>query len=199
MKNRAHSLLTVKAVREGDRVLRGIATTPTPDREGDVVEPLGVKFTNPMPLLWQHRHDKPVGTVKFSAPTAVGIEFEATLPLISEPGVLKDRVDEAWQSVTHGLVAGVSIGFRPLEYSLMEGGGYRFLESEIYELSLVTIPANAEATLQLVKSLDVDLAPSGRLPSPSNPAPSAEGQAVRVVKLHPAPKDKPFVIRRINR
>ena len=60
---RAYSFLTIKAVDEERRLIRGVATTPTPDRVGDIVEPIGVKFTNPMPFLWQHFHDAPIGTV----------------------------------------------------------------------------------------------------------------------------------------
>jgi hypothetical protein len=52
--DRAYSLLEVKAVDDAARVIRGVATTPTPDRVGDIVEPLGVRFKNPLPLLHQH-------------------------------------------------------------------------------------------------------------------------------------------------
>ena len=160
---RAYSILTVKAVEDEQRIIRGTATTPTPDRVGDIVEPLGVKFKNPLPLLHQHRSDQPVGTVKFDKPTKDGITFEARLPKIEEPGPLKDRVDTAWGEVKSGLVRAVSIGFRELEYSRMEDGGLRFIESEVLELSLVTIPANAEATIQMVKSIDTNLrAATGR-------------------------------------
>jgi HK97 family phage major capsid protein/HK97 family phage prohead protease len=154
---RAYSLLTVKAVNEDLRVIRGTATTPTPDRMGDVVEPLGVSFKNPLPLLHQHRSDEPVGTVRFDKPTKAGIDFEAKLPIVVDPGPLKDRVDTAWAEVKLGLVRGVSIGFRPVEYSFMDDGGIRFIESEVLELSLVTIPANQDATIQIVRSIDTDL------------------------------------------
>jgi HK97 family phage prohead protease len=98
-----------------------------------------------MPLLWQHKTDKPVGMAKFDKPTAKGIDFEASLAKVDEPGTLKDRVDEAWQSVKLGLVRAVSIGFRPIEYSFIDNGGVRFVETEVMELSLVTIPANQDA------------------------------------------------------
>lgn len=153
--NRAYSVLTVKAVEEEGRTIRGIATTPSPDRVGDIVEPLGVAFKNPMPLLWQHQADKPVGLVRFDKPTKAGITFVAELPLIEEPGALKDRVDEAWQSVKAGLVAAVSIGFRALEYSRLDDGGLRYLKSEVMELSLVTIPAQADATITAIKQFDI--------------------------------------------
>jgi len=154
--NRAYAVLTVKAVGEDKRVITGVATTPTPDRVGDIIEPLGVKFKNPMPLLWQHRSDQPVGTVKFSKPTPEGINFEARLPNIEVAGPLKDRVDTAWEEIKAGLVRGVSIGFRALEQSFMDDGGIRFIESEVLELSLVTIPANADATIQTIKSFDTE-------------------------------------------
>lgn len=155
MNKRAYSVLTIKAVQTDQRIIRGIATTPTPDRVNDIVIPTGVKFSNPLPLLWMHEHDKPVGLVKFSKPTADGIEFEAELPFVTEEGELQDRVNEAWQSVQHGLVRGVSIGFRALKYSYMDNGGVQFDETEVYELSLVTIPANAEATITEIKSADM--------------------------------------------
>jgi HK97 family phage major capsid protein/HK97 family phage prohead protease len=152
--DRAYSLLTVKRVDDNERVIEGTATTPTPDRLGDIVEPLGVRFKNPLPLLWQHQGDKPVGLATFSKPTKDGIAFKAKLPKIDEPGVLKERVDEAWQSVKARLVRGVSIGFRSIERTFIDGGGIRFVESEVLELSLVTVPANAEATITSVKSID---------------------------------------------
>jgi hypothetical protein len=49
---------------------------------------------------------------------------------MSEPGTLKDRLDEAWQSVKMKLVRGVSIGFRAIEYAFMDDGGIRFIESK---------------------------------------------------------------------
>jgi HK97 family phage major capsid protein/HK97 family phage prohead protease len=152
--HKSYAVLTVKAVQDDMRIISGTATTPTPDRVGDIVEPMGIKFNNPMPLLHHHRSDTPVGTVEFKKPTKNGIDFVARLPKIEEPGLLKDRVDLAWQEVKHGLIRGVSIGFRDLESSMMSDGGMRFIESEVMELSLVAIPANAEATIQNIKSCD---------------------------------------------
>lgn len=152
--NRAYSLLTIKSVDEDARVIEGMASTPSPDRVGDVIEPLGAQFTNPTPLLWMHQHDKPIGQTTFGKPTKNGIPFKAQIAKVDEPGTLKDRLDEAWQSVKTGLVRAVSIGFRALEMSFMDGGGIHFLETEILELSLVVVPANAEATITSIKSID---------------------------------------------
>lgn len=183
--NRMYSVLTVKAVEDDERVIRGVATTPSPDRVGDVVEPLGVQFRNPMPLLHQHDSNSPVGTVTFDRPTDKGITFEARLPKIAEPGPLKDRVDTAWGEVKAGLVRAVSIGFRALDdgVELMKTGGIRFLKSEVLELSLVTVPANADAKISLIKSIDRPLlAASGKEPTavdrPVPPGASGKSQPV---------------------
>jgi HK97 family phage major capsid protein/HK97 family phage prohead protease len=162
--NRAYSVLTIKSVDDDRRLIRGTATTPEPDRSGDIVEPLGAVFPKTLPLLLHHRKDAPVGIARFSKPTKLGIEFEAELPLIDSPGVVRDRVNEAWDSVKAGLIRGVSIGFRVLNDAIepLKSGGLRFLKTEILELSLVTVPANAQATLEVLRSLDAhDLAASG--------------------------------------
>jgi HK97 family phage major capsid protein/HK97 family phage prohead protease len=170
-------------------VIRGIATTPSPDRVGDIVEPKGVQFKNPMPLLHQHNHRAPVGTVKFDKPTDDGITFEARLPIIvgDDTGELKSRVDTAWAEVKLGLVRGVSIGFRAKEYSFMDDGGIRFTESEVLELSLVTVPANADAVIQTIKSIDAPLlAETGKVAEVLTP-PADAGKLI--TKSTPRPKE----------
>lgn len=158
MTHRAYSVLEVKEFQEGDDfiTLSGIASTPTPDRMGDIVDPMGAKFKTPMPLLWQHRNSEPVGHVTFAKPTKKGIPFEARIPVIREAGRLKDRVDEAIQSLKYELVTAVSIGFRAVEggVELLDNGGLQFNEWEWMELSLVTIPANSEAVISAIKSID---------------------------------------------
>ena len=150
-----YSLIIEKQIDEDLRVLRGVATTPVPDRMGDIVEPQGVKFRNPIPLLWQHDTKQPVGTAKLGRPTENGITFEAKIPKVMEPGRLKDRLDEVWQSIKSGLVRGVSIGFKALEMSFLKDGGVHFVKTEVLELSLVTIPANSQATIEQIKACDV--------------------------------------------
>lgn len=182
---RAYSLLEVKSVDDEARVITGIATTPEPDRVGDIVEPMGAKFAAELPLLWQHRHDSPVGMAEFGKPTKKGIPFKATIAKIGEDGPLKQLVDMAWQSVKAKLVRGVSIGFRALEYNHMDGGGVRFTSTEIMELSLVTIPANASATIQSIKAMDTGRQVKGpvRLISPKKEkAEKLTGGAVRLIK-----------------
>ena len=163
---RSFSVLHVKAVDDEKRIISGVATTPEPDRLGDIIEPMGVKYKNPLPLLWQHNSREPVGKVRFDKPTPDGITFEAQLAKVTEPGKLKDRLDEAWQSVKLGLVRAVSIGFRAVEMSFLDDGGIRFIKTEVLELSLVTIPANQDATITAIKAIDDGLLAASGRPTP---------------------------------
>jgi HK97 family phage prohead protease len=206
--NRAYSILNVRAVDNTKRVITGTATTPSVDRVGDIVDPLGIKFQNPLPFLWMHDHESPVGTCSFSKPTKDGIEFTAKFvdPASVESPSLKDRLQLAWDSVTTGLVKAVSIGFRPIEYSYMEeSNGIRFIESEVYELSAVTIPANSEALIHEIKSIDAAARATAGIKDdplpeiPSEPPQSAaSGKKAVVVRLGAAASKAPFVVRKIH-
>lgn len=48
----------------GKRTIRGLANSGLTDRIGDIVEPKGGRWTLPLPLLWQHKHDQPIGWVR---------------------------------------------------------------------------------------------------------------------------------------
>jgi HK97 family phage major capsid protein/HK97 family phage prohead protease len=156
---RAYSVLHVKSIDVEGRTISGVASTPTPDRMGDIVVPLGMKFKNPSPLLLFHDTTRPVGTVKFDKPTEDGLTFTAKLvdPAEVTSESLRERVTEAWESIKLKLIRGVSIGFRPLDDGIElnpKTGGLVFTKTEILELSLVTIPANSEATILSIKQFD---------------------------------------------
>lgn len=152
---RACAVMAVKSVNEDERVITGIASTPSPDRDGDIMEPDGAKFNSETPFLWQHDRSQPIGTC---IPKLVkdGLQITAKLvkPTPDMPSQLIARLDEAWASIKAGLVRGLSIGFRPIEYSFLDEGGIRFLSWDLLEVSAVTIPANAECSIQTVKSYD---------------------------------------------
>lgn len=154
---RAYTTFEVKGIDEEKREIEGWATTPEPDRMGDIVEPDGAEFKLPMPLLWQHNAKLPVGEVVEAKVTKDGIKVRVCLAKLAAdaPQVLKDRIEEAWHSVKAKLVKGFSIGFRALEHSeIKDSWSYRFIKWEWLELSLVTIPANAECTITAIKSAD---------------------------------------------
>ena len=134
--NRAYSILNIKSVDDDQRIITGIASTPTPDRMDDIVDPMGAKFKTPMPLLLYHDSKLPVGTVNLAKATKDGILFTATLPNVKEPGIVQDRVNEAWHALKYNLIGGVSIGFRALEngVKMLKSGGLQFTSWEWLEI-----------------------------------------------------------------
>jgi HK97 family phage prohead protease len=150
MLNRAYSLLAIKQVDEDARVITGMATTPTPDRIDDVMEPDGAQFKLPLPLLWQHDSRQPIGHVTKAKVSKAGIEIVAKIA----KGVTAE-IDRAWALIKAGLVQGLSIGFQPIETAFIDKtNGMRFIKWDWLELSAVTIPANSETTIATIKSID---------------------------------------------
>jgi HK97 family phage major capsid protein/HK97 family phage prohead protease len=147
--NRAYAVLQWKTADEDRRIIEGVATTPAPDRMNDVIDPEGVEFKLPLPLLYQHNSRQPIGHVLAAKVTKAGITVKAQVAAAGVAGF----IDEAWNLIKAGLVRGLSIGFKSLEESYdRESGGFHFLRTEWIELSAVTIPANSEATILAVKS-----------------------------------------------
>src|ERR1051325_2005321 len=177
MAERAWSTFEVKSVDADLRIIAGIASTPETDRSDDIVESTGAEFRLPLPLLWQHDPRQPIGEVLAAKVTKAGIEIKARIAKIEEPGALQARLDDAWLSLKSGLVKGLSMGFKPIESEDIEGTwGRRFTKWLWLELSAVTIPANASASIQTVKQYDL-----GR----ALPGSTADGPSIPAVALSP--------------
>lgn len=155
-RDRAYGLLELKAIDEERREISGIATSISADRMNDVVVPEGAAFKLPIPLLSQHNSALPIGEVYEAEVNGRNIRIKARIP--TDTGL--DYVENAWKQIKSRLVRGLSIGFRSLKHEPLDKerpwDGYKFLEWEWLELSAVTIPANAHATIQTVKMLDTD-------------------------------------------
>jgi hypothetical protein len=149
--NRVFNSLTVRTIDEDKRIIEGWATTGSVDRVGDVVEPLGAEFDLPIPFLLDHDHSLAVGEVERAEVTRKGIRFVARIKKIPEPGLARELTDKAWHLLKYGLRKSVSIGFQPLEREQLPGGGWRFTRWSWYELSAVSVPANADCVVDGLK------------------------------------------------
>lgn len=173
---RAFARLEIKAVDDEKGIIEGIATTPTGDRYGDVVEPKGAEFKLPLPFLWQHDSWSPIGEVTKAkvTPDGIAVTIKLALELADKVAYIKD----AWELIKGKLVKGLSIGFTSIEHAYIEGTyGIHFQKWEWLELSAVTIPANAECTITTIKSAY----------RATLPAASGENEERSVVRLKSAP------------
>lgn len=106
----------------------------------------------PLPALWQHNPDQPIGGYDTLAEDDHGLLVEGFLmskeiPLAAEAhALLKRRV-----------VRGMSIGYYVRADSYDEKTGIRTLtELDLREISIVTFPANALASVDEVKAANMD-------------------------------------------
>ncbi len=158
MLNRAWSTLDIKAIDREHRIIEGIASTPTPDRSGDVLDPSGAQFSLPMPFLWQHKDS--IGEV-FEAdvrPNGIYIKAKVSDLDAKAPASLKARIEEAWHSMSAKppLARGLSVGWNPVESQPIKGTRFtRYLKWIWGETSAVVIPMNTDATILSVKSSDL--------------------------------------------
>jgi hypothetical protein len=158
VQNRAWSTLDIKSVNREQRIIEGIASTPTPDGSGHIMEPSGAVFKLPVPLLWFHNAKDPIGEVFEANVRPEGIFIKARVSRVSAPGRLKTLVDEAWAAFTAEppLVRGLSIGWNELESEPVKGTTFqRFTKWFWGELSAVTIPMNMETSILSVKQHDL--------------------------------------------
>lgn len=163
MLRRAHALLDIKSIDDEQRILEGFTSTPTPDRSGDSLDPKGASFNLPLPLLWQHRTDQPIGKVLSAKVDGDGIWVKAQIDKTT--GL--PFIEEAWALIKAGLVGGLSVGWKPLELPTISKDGRvaTFSKWLWAETSAVTVPANSEASIALIKSLDTSAPATGLDPS----------------------------------
>lgn len=126
------------------RTFTGIATTGSVDRMGDVVEPRGGQWELPIPLLRSHDHDRPIGKIIELTATDEGIR------VVCEVAKGTGAADQTWAEIKQGAMPSLSIGFRGLESEPRQGGGLRWKQWELLELSVVSVPANGDARIQRV-------------------------------------------------
>lgn len=101
----------------------------------------------PVPVLWQHRSDTPIGVWEKLAEDDKG--------LFGEGRLLADAVSQAKEALAllkAGAVTGLSIGYWVRNSSYDEKTGIRTLTKlDLVEISLVTFPANDAARVDAVK------------------------------------------------
>lgn len=166
---RGKAAVSVQDVNEdGDlQEFSGIASKTELDRVDDIVVADGITFTNPVPLLVAHDHRQVVGRAWLKR-VGDAIHFTVKMPKISEAGALRDRVRDSFLAVKHGLIDSVSIGFRSLQQEPLPGGGWKYLQSEIFELSLVVVPALPSAKINAASIKHLPGEPTTREALPGN-------------------------------
>jgi HK97 family phage prohead protease len=105
-------------------------------------------------MLWQHDADKPIGVWTEMVEDEKGLRIKGQLAMETVKG------KEAHALLKMGALNGLSIGFMSKEWSYDRETEVRTLTAiDLWEVSLVTFPANEKARVTNVKSADELQAP----------------------------------------
>lgn len=128
-----------------------VASTNSVDRHGEIVDNNGWELKafkkNPV-ILWAHDHNEPaIGVSKKTWVEGAGKKAKLMIQPIFHDVTEKARAVK--QLVEMGVINSLSVGFKPLE-SL---DGVTYTKSELLEVSMVNVPANADAMMMAYKGL----------------------------------------------
>lgn len=142
---------TIKQISEDDDyiTIRGMASTKDTDRVGDIMDPdcwtkggLTNYMNNPI-ILFNHDYNRPIGRGTDVKVTKNGLELTAKISKA-------DRYIS--KLIQDGVLSTFSVGFKVREADHMkETGGLYIKDAELYEVSVVSIPANQSAKFEVVK------------------------------------------------
>jgi len=152
-------------INEEERSVVAIISTDAIDRDSEVLVPKGMDADNfrKNPVVpWSHRSDMPpVGKalwVKRGVKRITAkVKFATT-----------ERAEEVWQLFKGGFLNAFSVGFKPKEGRRptpediksnpnLADARFLFTKWELLEFSPVTVPANAEALAQAIKSKSITI------------------------------------------
>lgn len=103
----------------------------------------------PIPMLWQHRSDVPIGVWDSYEEDSKGLKMAGRVNLETQRGA------EAWSDIKMKAVRGLSIGFYEVKAEPYDWGSTdprKLLELDLRETSPVTFPALKEAQIDAVKA-----------------------------------------------
>ena len=189
MENLSHKNieLTLEVKQEDSQYvyLEGFASTfGNLDRDGDII--VKGAFANTLTvrkpkLLYQHDMKQPIGVIDTAFETDEGLVIKGRMP--------KDNtlVKDIYPLLMMGALGDFSIGFNVVNADITPDGNRVITEVELWEVSIVTVPANPEARIMGVKSA----VPYQNLPLADRGMAWDSAAAIKRVKEFTKSTDKP--------
>jgi HK97 family phage prohead protease len=150
---------TVITESDEERVLNFRISTETPDSYNDVIKADGwdlERFEKNPVVLWAHDHRQPPVGQALSVGVEDGDLVASAKFADAETYAFADTV---YRLLKKGFLRATSVGFFPKEWTYDEDrGGYNFIGQELFEFSIVPVPANPDALSLAVKD-GIDCAP----------------------------------------
>ena len=139
---------------DGTIKIQGYASTNDTDRAGDVIEKDAWlqggldNFKNNPILLFNHDYNSPIGKATGLEVTDRGLKID---------GIISKSAGKIADMVKEGILGAFSVGFRVKDADYIEEtDGLRIKDAELFEVSVVSVPANQSAIFSVAKSFDTD-------------------------------------------
>lgn len=153
-----NSAFEAKSINKKNKALKiaGYANTTAKDRAGDVITAhawaKGVEnFRRNPVLLYQHKHDCPIGKVNSIKVDKKGIFVEASVSEAAE------KTQGVQTLIKDGALKSFSVGFRVKDGNYnREDDTMTITDVELLEVSVVSVPCNQDSLFSLAKSFDSD-------------------------------------------
>ena len=137
----------------------GRMSTRDKDRDGDILEPKGMILVEKMPLLWQHNHSQPLGVMVKNL-----VQDEKKVD--NKYWIIDSALGRDAKKLVRLGALRLSHGFDPLEGEVLDTylnakgeevpTGFHLTKLEVYETSLVSVPANAKASILRYREKEFD-------------------------------------------
>lgn len=153
-----NSAFEAKSINKKSKALKiaGYANTTAKDRAGDVITAhawaKGVEnFRRNPVLLYQHKHDCPIGKVNSIKVDKKGIFVEASVSEAAE------KTQGVQTLIKDGALKSFSVGFRVKDGNYnREDDTMTITDVELLEVSVVSVPCNQDSLFSLAKSFNSD-------------------------------------------
>lgn len=152
----------ITMVKKEERIVTGIATADNVDKVGDVVDfsASEIAFKNWTGNIREMHSPVAVGKAISYKPIKIKDENGKEFNAIEVSAYISKGAQNTWEKVLDGTLRAFSIGGRIIKKEMMQGKMHNgrqmhvIKEYELGELSLVDNPANALATINLIKKAD---------------------------------------------
>ena len=153
-----NSAFETKSFKKGSKALKiaGYANTTSKDRAGDVVTAeawaKGVENFRKNPvMLYQHKHDCPIGRIEKITVDKKGIFVEGAVSEAAE------KTHGVQTLIRDGALKSFSVGFRVKDGKYnREDDSMMITDVELLEISVVSVPCNQDSLFSIRKSFDSD-------------------------------------------
>jgi len=139
--------IKVKKLKDDSMYIEGYANMATLDRVKEIINPKAWKldsFNKAGVILFNHDQHKPIGKPVKVEVRSDGLYIKARISGSNDPEITKirDLIDE-------GILNTFSVGFKTHDSKRMSDGNTEITDAELFEVSVVSVPANADSLFKM--------------------------------------------------